>query len=243
MSSIKVSSFGAYLTSWKIEDREVLYQGSELKRGGIPFLFPNFDIGAPLPSHGFGRISEWKNIETTENNCHLQLTENDISPEFRQIYPYKFVVDLKITTIDNQLDYCFEVKNTGDKDLPISPGLHPYWPIKHELKSQIKLMDFPQFNPSTVDWDNNPPNDLYDFKNEFVASFPDYQLKISEVKENNLKQFNHIQVWSQNTSWPDFNFISFEPVTRPKNAINDNPILINSGDTVKFHLRFEVIFQ
>jgi len=241
MSQIKVSSLGAYLTSWLIGGREVLYHGSELKRGGIPLMFPNFDAGAPLLNHGFGRISKWIIVKELESFCHLKLTENEISPEFRQIYPYKFTVDLKITSTDNRLDYFFEVQNTGDVDLPLSPGLHPYWPIKHENKSLIKLKNFPNFDPSKTDWDNNPPNDLYNFSDEFVADFPDHQLTIKEIVEDK-KYFNYLQIWSQNKSFPDFNFICFEPVTRPPNGINDHPILVKAHHSVKFHLLFQVIF-
>ena len=243
MSSIKVSSFGAYLTSWKIEGREVFYQGSELKRSGIPLLFPNFDVGDPLPFHGFGRISEWKLVENNNNFCHLKLTDEDISPEFRQKYPYKFITDLKISAINNQLDYLFIVKNLSNTDLPLSPGLHPYWPVEHSKKIEIKLNNFPEFNPATIDWDNNPPNSLYNFDGEFIANFPDYQLKITEIKENNISYFKHLQIWSQNKSFPDFNYVCFEPVTRPPDGINQDPILIKPNLTAKFHLLFEITFQ
>jgi len=239
MSSIKVSEYGAYLTSWKIGDREVLYQGSELKRTGIPLLFPNFDIGAPLPKHGFGRISQWQSIEKISKKCHLRLTEDDILPEHRQIYPYKFIADLKIKAYENKLDYILEVRNTDQKDLPLSPGLHPYWPVKHEKKFKIKLIDFPQFNSQDIDWQKNPPDNLYGFNGKFIANFPEYQLIITDLSHN----FSHLQIWSQNSTMPDFNFVCFEPVTRPKNGINDNPFLIKSNDTTKFHLQFTINFK
>lgn len=238
MSSIKVSSSGAYLTSWKIDNKEVLYQGSELKRSGIPLLFPNFDAGAPLPNHGFARLSSWQIIQVSEKDCHLRLTENDISPEFRQIYPYKFIVDLKIAAENNQLDYLLEAKNLSHKDLPLSPGLHPYWPIKHLDKSKIRLINFPQFNPEVVDWNTNPPNSLYDFNNQFIANFPEYQLIINDLSHN----FSHLQIWSQNTTFPDYNYVCFEPVTRAPNSINTDPILIKPNNMAKFHLKFQIIF-
>jgi D-hexose-6-phosphate mutarotase len=242
MASIKVSAFGAYLISWTVNEREVLYQGSEIKRTGIPLLFPNFDTGVPLPKHGFGRISQWQSIEETTEKCHLSLTENDILPEFRQIYPYKFVANLKIKASDNQLDYLLEVKNSSQKDLPLSPALHPYWPIKHDEKSKIKLINFSQFNPKNINWEDNPPDDTYTLNGEFIADFPDYRLIIKEVKENNQSSFKKLQIWSQNSTFPDYNFLCLEPSTRPKNGINTDPILVPPNNTVKFHLIFEVIF-
>jgi galactose mutarotase-like enzyme len=242
MSQIKVSSFGAYLTSWKIGDREVLYHGSELKRGGIPLLFPNFDAGAPLPNHGFGRLSQWQLIKESENSCHLRLTDNDISPEFRQIYPYKFIADLKIKALDNQLDYVLEVQNLSQKDLPLCPALHPYWPVIHDKKSQIILNNFSEFNPQNTDWEQNPPDNTFIFTNPFIVNFPEYKLVIQEIKENNQFYFKKLQIWSQNSTFPDYNFVCFEPSTGPKNGINTNPILIKSNNTVKFHLQFQIIY-
>lgn len=213
MSTLKVSSFGAYLTSWKIKNREVLYQGSQLKRTGIPLLFPNFDAGEPLPNHGFARLSQWQVIKSTPNFSHLKLTNQDIKPEFQKIYNYQFSVDQIIESHDNQLDYFLEIKNLGHQNLPISPALHPYWPVDHFQKNHIKLVDFPDFDPSRIDWENNPPDHLYNLSQDFVANFPDYQLTIREIGES--KYFSYLQVWSQNSSFPDYNFVCFEPATCP----------------------------
>ncbi len=242
MSSIKIDVFGAYLTSWKIDNREVLYQGSEIKRTGIPFLFPNFDAGTPLPNHGFGRLSKWNIIESSKNSCHLRLSDTDISPEFRQMYPYQFIADLKIKAEANHLDYYFEVLNKSEVDLPLSPGLHPYWPVKHNQKSKLKIKNFPNFNPNNVDWDKNPPNSNYQLPNIFEVEFPEYTLEIKEIVED-YRNFRHLQIWSQNTSFPDYDYICFEPVVRPANGINTDPILVSPNKTEKFHLQFTVTFR
>lgn len=242
MSLIKVSEQGAYLTSWQIEGREVLYQGSELKRTGIPLLFPNFDFGPPLPNHGFGRVSKWQTINSSPNSCHLRLSENDIKPEYREIYSHQFIADLNLSVKNNQLDYFLEVKNLGNMDLPLAPGLHPYWPIKHDDKSLIKINNFPEFNPAATDWNKNPPNDNFRFSGFLEVNFPGYSLTIKEVNEG-LTNFRHLQIWSQNTSFPDSDFVCFEPVTRPQNGINTDPILLAPGEIEKFHLIFEVTFR
>ena len=242
MSSLKVSSFGAFITSWKIGDKEVLYQGSELKRTGIPLLFPNFDAGAPLLNHGFARVSQWQVITENTEAFHLRLTENDILPEFRQVYPYKFIADLKVSVSNNQLDYVLEIKNISQKNLPLLPALHPYWPVAHDKKSQITLDNFPDFNPQNIDWEHNPPDDTYDFINPLVINFPEYKLIIREVVEKDQTYFKKLQIWSQNLTCPDHNFVCFEPSTGPKNGINTNPILVLPNNTVKFHLVFETIF-
>lgn len=239
MSSLKVSSFGAYVTSWKIGEREVLYQGSELKRGGIPLLFPNFDVGEPLPRHGFGRLTQWQLIVENESFCHLRLTDSEISPEYRQIYPHKFIADLKITVADNQLDYSLEVQNLSDIEMPLAPALHPYWPVDHQEKNKIVIKNFSKFSPSNTNWEQNPPDDTYDFIYPLEIQFPKYSLKISDLSSN----FKTLQVWSQNSTMSDFNFVCFEPATKPKNGINTDPIILSPKNSTKFHLLFEVTFR
>lgn len=243
MSSLKVSSFGAYITSWKIGDKEVLYQGSELKRGGIPLLFPNFDAGEPLPRHGFARISQWQIITESEDFSNLKLTENDILPEYRQIYSYSFEANLKLKTIDNQLDYLLEIKNLDNKNLPLAPALHPYWPVNHGQKNQIILQNFPEFIPQNINWEKNPPDDTYNFNGNFEAIFPDYKLIIREISTDAQNNFHHLQVWSQSSNQIDHDFVCFEPATRPKNGINTDPILLTPKSTLNLHLNFEVTFR
>jgi galactose mutarotase-like enzyme len=240
MSSLSFSSTGGYITSWKINNREVLYQGSELKRGGIPFMFPNFDAGDPLPKHGFGRVSKWQILNQSVNSCHLKLTNTDISDEFKKLYPYNFIVELKVETINNLLNYQIFITNLGNINMPISPGLHPYWPVSHTDKNKITLENVSNFDSKNIDWNNSPPDYMVDFNNQLIANFPDYQLTITDFSSD--IKFKHLQIWSQNTSFPDYNFVCFEPITLPKNGINTNPIFIKPNQTVNFSLQFKCQF-
>jgi galactose mutarotase-like enzyme len=236
---LKFSPLGAYITSWQINDREVLYQGSELRRGGIPSMFPNFDAGAPLPNHGFGRISNWQTISKSNGSCHLKLTDQDISSDFKKLYPHQFIVELKIIATGNKLNYQIFITNTSKTDLPISPGLHPYWPIKHQDKNKITT-NLLEFDAKSIDWDHNPPDYTVDFNRPFIVNFPDYRLTITDTSTD--AKFNHLQIWSQNTSFPDHNFICFEPMTRPKNGININPIIVKHQEVVDISLCFKCDF-
>lgn len=236
---LKFSPLGGFITSWQIGGREVLYQGSELKRGGIPFMFPNFDAGMPLPNHGFGRVSNWQVISKSDNECHLKLTNNDISDDFKKLYPYQFAIELKIKALNNILNYQIYITNTGTIDLPISPGLHPYWPISHQDKNKI-ITNLPDFDAKNIDWDNNSPDYMVDFDGHFIANFPDYKLTITNTSDD--IKFKHLQIWSQNTTFPDYNFICFEPTTLVKNGINLNPIIIKPNQTVNLSLQFKCEF-
>jgi len=236
---LKISSFGGFVTSWTIDGREVLYQGSELKRGGIPFMFPNFDAGAPLPNHGFGRVSNWQIISQSDNSCHLKLTDQDLSNEFKKLYSHKFIVDLKLESVDNLFNYQIFVTNSDNTDIPISPGLHPYWPVLHQNKNKITT-NLSGFNAQNIDWGKNPPDYMVDFNGQLIANFPNYQLTITDLSPD--IKFKHLQIWSQNQSFPDYNFICFEPTTLVKNGINLNPIIIKPNQTLNFSLQFKCQF-
>jgi len=216
-----------------------LYQGSELKRGGIPFMFPNFDAGAPLPNHGFGRVSNWQIISQSDNSCHLKLTDQDLSNEFKKLYSHKFIVDLKLESVDNLFNYQIFVTNSDNTDIPISPGLHPYWPVLHQNKNKITT-NLSGFNAQNIDWGKNPPDYMVDFNGQLIANFPNYQLTITDLSPD--IKFKHLQIWSQNQSFPDYNFICFEPTTLVKNGINLNPIIIKPNQTLNFSLQFKCQF-
>lgn len=237
--SVKFSQFGGFITSWTVDGREVLYQGSELKRGGIPFMFPNFDAGKPLPNHGFGRVSKWQVISQTDNSCHLKLTNDDISNDFNSLYPYQFATELKIEAVDNLLNYHIYITNTGIIDLPISPGLHPYWPIKHSHKNKVTT-NLSNFDAKNIDWDNNSPDYMVDLNKSFIANFPDYQITITDIKSD--VKFKHLQIWSQNTTFPDQDFICFEPTTLVEDGININPIIVKPNQTINLTLQFKYDF-
>ncbi len=64
-SLLGISDDGGYVTDWRVKNSEgefvpILYVGSELKRTGIPILFPYYgpsDSG--MGQHGFGRKLQW----------------------------------------------------------------------------------------------------------------------------------------------------------------------------------------
>jgi D-hexose-6-phosphate mutarotase len=235
MAEIIFNPQGGYLTSWKIEGREVLYQGSETKRTGIPFLFPNFDISDPLPKHGFGRLSLWRLISQTSSKVNAILSEKDISSDFQKLYPHQFSVELNISAEGNSLFYQFIVTNNGKSNLPITPALHPYWPINHTDKSDIYLN--PKiFDPKSFDWDNSPPDEMFDFSGVIRLKLKDYSLSITD----HTHQFKNLQLWSQNQTAPDYNFICLEPATRPKDSLFKDPIIISPNCSEDFFLQFTV---
>lgn len=235
---------GGYVTSWKVQNpkthelMDVLYRGSTKKRSGIPVLFPYFGKSSKTRQHGFGRDSSWKVEHVSNSSIEMNLSSNTIPSDAKHEYPYSFEATLVISLHENgSMEYGLRVKNTGDKDLPISPGIHPYWDIEHEEKKHIKVSGLSGFDASAIDWDNNPPDDRFAFEKSLMLHFPDRNIEIKDISEHGSK-IKHVAVWSQAINKPDFNFVCFEPVCGVDYAIDNNPIFIASNNTWEMKLRF-----
>ncbi|KAI8918131.1 galactose mutarotase-like domain-containing protein [Entophlyctis helioformis] len=77
-AAVEVYLWGATVTSWRYKGVERLFlsskailDGTKAIRGGIPLVFPQFGAspGAPLPQHGFARVSRWDWIGLTVDNA------------------------------------------------------------------------------------------------------------------------------------------------------------------------------
>ena len=68
-----VALFGAHLLSWRTADgKERLFcssqtalDGSKAIRGGVPVIFPQFNVRGDGPRHGFARVSTWRLVWLT----------------------------------------------------------------------------------------------------------------------------------------------------------------------------------
>lgn len=245
---VTVDPEGGYVTSWKIRNAssqmmDILYRGSSKKRTGIPILFPYFGKARHTKQHGFGRDSSWKVVESVENSIQMKLTSSDISEDAQKEYPYAFEADLTITLHENgALDYELSVTNDDTKEIPISPGIHPYWDIAHQEKKNITVTGLDEFDAAVVDWDKNPPDIAYPFDKKCVLHFPDWNIAI-EDKSLHHQKTSHIVVWSQPIDKPDYNFVCFEPVCGVNYAIDENPILLSPNEEWKMKLHFVADFK
>jgi len=245
---IAIDLDGGLLLSWEINGKEIFYQGSTTRRSGAPILFPFanpleggvFNIsGLPIGQHGFGRDSLWKLKEISEASIIISLSNMDISKEMQTAYPFQFEVIVKVEiSMTNKLKYTMEVKNLGDQNLPISPGLHPYFPIQHQHKPDLKII-CPSissksglteveadvlFDGKDINWDRPSKGFFNNFDKTATIIFPDKQILLTELGKKS--EFKNLVVWSQNLEEKDFNFVCVEPFTRGTNAINDYPILV-----------------
>ncbi|MES2161754.1 MAG: D-hexose-6-phosphate mutarotase [Pseudomonadota bacterium] len=140
-SQATVSLFGAHLLSWKTGDgKERLFvsaqtplDGSKAIRGGVPVIFPQFNVRGPGLRHGFARVSTWRLTgsggDGGQSFLELSLNQNDLAPEHAQAWPHAFELTLRFTLHGESLDARFTVHNSGAQDFPFGVALHTYYDV------------------------------------------------------------------------------------------------------------------
>ena len=245
---VTVDPEGGYVTSWKVMNQknqqmmDVLYRGSTKKRSGIPILFPYFGKSTRTRQHGFGRDSMWHISHADNTSIRMSLTSKDISADAKNEYPYVFSAELVVYLHEQgALDYILHIENHDEKELPISPGIHPYWDIEQEDKKKIKAPQLTDFDASSIDWDTNPPDDRFAFEKHVELYFPDRKITIEDISSNHPK-IKMVAVWSQSIENPDYIFFFFEPICGGDYAIDNSPILIPAKEIWEMKLKFSVEF-
>lgn len=247
---IGVNPEGGYVTSWQVRNpdgnfEDILYVGSRIKRTGIPILFPNYgNSGGEVTTHGFGRDSIWTTEYTPGSNKAIMTLNTDaISDEAKSTYPYEFETTIEVKVAENgSLLYSLKVKNLGDKDMPITPGLHPYFAIPHGDKTKVETEGIEGFDATSFDWDTNPPDNAYDFSGKAVIKMPKKQIVIEDITPKG-RVVGKMVVWSQAPEESDYNFTCFEPVTKDENSLANDPILVPAGSEWNMNLRFSAMLK
>jgi galactose mutarotase-like enzyme len=158
---------GGMVTRFIVGDTNVLYlDGDTLRdatknvRGGIPVLFPiagrladdKYQVdGASytMKQHGFARNMPWSIVDqATDGGARLglALAANAIT---RAQYPFDFRLALTYVLVGGRLTVQTRVSNLGDRAMPISPGLHPYFQLADRNKRAARVV-----TDATTAWDN-----------------------------------------------------------------------------------------
>jgi galactose mutarotase-like enzyme len=222
---------------WICGGVEVFYQGSSVRRSGIPILFPFANpltnnillvSGKEIGQHGFGRDFTWRIGEQTDSSIEMILTPQDISLEMQNAYPFDFEAKIKLQLAGNNLVYTLQIANHGDKPMPIAPGIHPYFPIQHNQKSNLIINKLQSYDSKNIDWEKESNGYFYNFDDSVEIVFPNGS--VLDIKQADQKEFNYLVVWSQTPTNPDSDFVCIEPFTRYTNAINDDPIIVSTDE-------------
>lgn len=148
-SSADIYLNGAHVTSWiPAGGKEVLFMGKTATfapgdpiRGGIPVVWPQFANLGGLPQHGFARKSEWQLVETPDGDSEeqssvkLQLTDDHRT---RELWPYHFRTELKVSIDEKTLTVELSAFNTGDELFNFTAALHTYIAVADIRETAIR---------------------------------------------------------------------------------------------------------
>lgn len=148
-SSADIYLNGAHVTSWiPAAGKEVLFMGRTATfspgdpiRGGIPVVWPQFANLGGLPQHGFARKSEWELIDTPDgesdeqSSVRLRLTDDHRT---RELWPYHFRTELKVSIDEKTLTVELSAFNTGDEIFSFTAALHTYVAVADIRETAIR---------------------------------------------------------------------------------------------------------
>lgn len=126
---------GAQVVSWKpagggerlfLSERARFGPGASV-RGGMPVVFPQFNVRGPLPRHGFVRDRSWR-LERAEVGRSDALAVLQLGDEqgTRALWPHAFGLELTVCVRSERLDVELAVTNTGDALFSFMAALHTY---------------------------------------------------------------------------------------------------------------------
>ena len=102
-----------------------------------------------MPSHGIGRISDFKFISQTTSSITFELKYSEDSIK---IYPYKFSLLISYTIEEGAVKVTYNVINLDNKDISFSIGAHPAFmcPIEENEKIEDYYLEFNKKETSSI---------------------------------------------------------------------------------------------
>jgi galactose mutarotase-like enzyme len=149
---------GGMVTRFVVGDTNVLYLDHDTLRdptknvrGGIPVLFPiagrladdKFQVDGTtytMKQHGFARNMPWAIVDqATDGGARLGLALS-ATPMTRAQFPFEFRLAITYLLADGRLTLQVRISNLGDRDMPIHPGLHPYFQLSDHHKRAARVV-------------------------------------------------------------------------------------------------------
>ncbi|KAJ4456988.1 putative apospory-associated protein c [Paratrimastix pyriformis] len=153
------STIGAHLTSWKVNDHEMIFLSERADltgripiRGGIPLCFPQFSKFGPYPqSHGFARnlTGAWR-FERAYNEgvpqgfndpcvvLVLSLTGPLDTPRVSTPYPHPFVLTMTFRLYATRIALSARVDNPSPEPLAFGFAYHPYFRVEEATQVGVR---------------------------------------------------------------------------------------------------------
>ena len=239
---------GGIITSWRIQNEEILYMDAERftkpdlsVRGGIPILFP---ICGNLPDntytyngkqynlkqHGFARDLPWAVTEQVTQDLASLTLVLDSNDSTRAVYPFDFQLAFTYQIKGNSLEIRQRYTNHSGLPMPFSTGLHPYFwtPDKTQLQFEI---------PSS-EYLNQRSHKLYPFSGSFDLSEDEIDVAFLQLSDNSAAvtdggrrlrlTLGYDDSYSTLVFWTvkGKDYYCLEPWSAPRNALNTGEHLL-----------------
>ncbi len=221
--------------------------GNRIKNGqytfeGTAYQLPINEVPRQNALHGFVYYAPFQVItaEATANEAILTLGYTYKGGYFG--YPFPFQLSIQHTLSAQGLTLTYTIENTGESNMPVSLGWHPYFSIEGESKSDWTIA-FPSTHQYLLDEQMCP---IDRFEQNYAtgvdlatvsldAVFAVTQQPTVEAVLSSKKQDIAIHLWQEAAS-EQFNYtivytpdsgqcVAIEPMTAPTNAFNSTESL------------------
>ncbi len=217
-----VDTYGAWLRELAVDGVSVLHpatilgskpDGSPVIRGGSHVCMPNFgpDINSVLPQHGYGRAVPWDILERNESLVKL------CSPRGSGLYQNLYAT-LEYQMTKNGIAITLECFNEGNIDVPLSPGLHPYFQVA-DTNEQLSIDDTVFALDTLID------------AQIFVPRKERIQISQTLRAAMHVHGFSEYVLWTDNPS----TYVCIEPTDAGFAFSKKNPPLLKAGQKKMWH--------
>lgn len=247
---------GGIVTRWAVGDRELLYLDRERYadpalsvRGGIPILFPicgnlpdnryQLPTGetGELKQHGFARDLPWLLAGYDLRDAASITLTLDATPETLAVYPFKFRLEFTYRLRGQQLEIIQNHQNWGDRPMPFSTGLHPYFTVadKGAIALQIPATEyFDQKTQETAAYTGSLDFDRDELDLRF-GEISQNKAAVTDRTHHSTLELSFDESYGTLVFWTlkDKPFYCLEPWSAPRNALNtgDRLLWLDPGQT------------
>ncbi|MFB1049956.1 aldose epimerase [Paraliobacillus sp. JSM ZJ581] len=237
-------------------NEETLYDRKQNIRGGIPILFPisgqlkdkQYDWNGEtyqIPNHGLARIHPWEVIDTScdEEKASISiLFESSIGT--KGIFPFDFEVVFTYTLKQNQMFVHQSYRNLDTKQMPIYPGLHPYF------KTESKVVSLNTDATTYFDYNDNQEKpfdgkvDMEGLKEAIVLETDHEKLEAQydgdvDLRIESATDFRYTVIWTEEEK----DFICIEPWTAKNGEMcrKDELLMVEPKDSLETWVSFQIV--
>ena len=204
-----------------------------------------------LPMHGLmWPHMKWEVVYASESTLTAGFDWSH--PQGLAVFPYPCQLSLKARIAPGSLEIETSLTASGDIAVPVSFGFHPYIGLEGERRNwriHLPKMRHLKLDARQIPTGESDPFPGLDdtlgtrsFDDGFALVAPQATLSISyrdhEIAVDLLEGYTHTQVYGPH----DQNFVAFEPMTAPTNALisKDGLRLVSPGDTFRAKFRIRV---